>query len=172
MFQSKVKPPALWRCLLRYYYKQRSFDSRYVFNTFRNFSGSLNNSLQRELESFLASLPSFPTVMAATPRGICRFLVYNDQSGKTQVHKNGCIYLGKKGPFKCGCPFRLSYNTVDSYIGKLRAIFHAVGRRGKWDLRLGLRNPAADSSVKDYLRLVTSEQLQARVTPRQGLPSI
>ena len=40
------------------------------------------------------------------------------------------------------------------------------------DVGNGLRNPAADSPVKDYLRLVTSEQLQARVTPRQGLPSI
>ena len=108
--------------------------------------------------------------MTATPRDVCRFLVYKDKSGKTQVHKNECIYLGKKGSFKCGCPLRLSYNTVDSYIGKLRAIFHAVGRRGEWDLRLGLGNPAADSSVKDYLRLVTTEQLQARVTPRQATP--
>ena len=69
-----------------------------------------------------------------------------------------------------GCPLRLSYNTVDSYIGKLRAIFHAVVRGGEWDLRLGLGNPAADSSVNDYLRLVTTEQLQARVTPRQATP--
>ena len=120
------------------------------------------DSLQRELERFFASLP--------TPRDICRFLVYKDNSGKTQVQKNGCIYLGKKGSFKCGCPLRLSYNTVDSYIGKLRAIFHAVGRRGEWDLRLGLGNPTADSSVKDYLRLVTTEQLQALVTPRQATP--
>ena len=109
-------------------------------------------------------------VVTATPRDICRFLVYKDKSGKTQVHKNGYIYLGKKGSFKCGWPLRLSYNTVDSYIGKLRAIFHAVGRRVVWDLRLGLGNPAADSSVKDYLRLVTTEQLQVRVTPRQATP--
>ena len=83
--------------------------------------------LRRELERFFASLPSSPTVMTATPPDICRFLVYKDKSGKTQVHKNGCIYLGKKGSFKCGCPLRLSYNTVDSYvyIGKLTAIFHA-----------------------------------------------
>ena len=127
-------------------------------------------SLQRELERVFALLPSSPTVMTATPRDICRFLVYKYKSGKTQVHKNGCIYLGKKGSFKCGCPLRLSYNTVDTYIGKLRAIFHAVGRRGEWDLRLGLGNPAADSSVKDYLRLVTTEQLQVRVTPRQATP--
>ena len=61
--------------------------------------------------------------------------------------------------------------TVDSYIGKLRAIFHSVGRDGEWDRGLGLGNPAADKSVKDYLRLVRAEQLQARVTPKQASPS-
>ena len=59
---------------------------------------------------------------------------------------------------------------MDSYIGKLRAIFHAIGRDGEWDRRLGLGNPAADKSVKDYLRLVTAEQLQARITPKQATP--
>ena len=101
------------------------------------------DSLQREWEKFFASLPSSPTVMTATPWDICCFLGYKDKSGKTQDHKNGCIYLGKKGSFKCGCPLRLSYNTVDLYIRKLRAIFHAVGRRGEWDLRLGLGNHVA-----------------------------
>jgi len=37
-------------------------------------------------------------------------------------------------------------------------------------LHSGLGNPAADSSVKDYLGLVTTEQLQAQVTPRQVSP--
>lgn len=65
---------------------------------------------------------------------------------------------------------RLSYKTVDSYIGKLRSIFHAHGREGEWDKRLGLGNPAADRSVKDYLRCVTREQLQARVNQKQATP--
>ena len=47
------------------------------------------DSLQRKLGNFLASLPSSSTVMTATPRDMCRFLVYKDKSGKTQVHKNG-----------------------------------------------------------------------------------
>ena len=33
-----------------------------------------------------------------------------------------------------------------------------------------LGNPAADKSVKNYLRLVTAEQLQARVSPKQATP--
>lgn len=64
----------------------------------------------------------------------------------------------------------LAYKTIDSYIGRLRSIFHTLGRDGVWDVRLGLGNPAADKSVKDNLRLVTAEQLQARVTPKQAMP--
>jgi hypothetical protein len=105
-----------------------------------------------------------------TPHDICRFLIYKDNNGKTQVHWQGCPYIGQKGKRDCQCPLRLAYKTVDSYIGKLRAIFHSIGRDGEWDKRLGLGNPAADKSVKDYLRLVTAEQLQARVTPKQATP--
>ena len=73
--------------------------------------------------------------------------------------------MGQRGKHPCG-----SYKTVDSYIGKLRSIFHTNGRDGEWDRRLGLGNPAADKLVKDYLRLVTAEKLQARVTPKQATP--
>ena len=128
------------------------------------------DSLQNELENFISSLPGCPTLATVTPRDICRFLVHKDKNGKTQVHRNGCPHLGKRGTHDCACPLRLSYKTVDSYIGKLRAIFHAIGRDGEWDRRLGLGNPAADKSVKDYLRLVTAEQLQARITPKQATP--
>ena len=128
------------------------------------------DSLQKELEQFLYSLPGHVTLATVTPRDLCRFLVYKDKNGKTQVHRMGCEFLGQKGKHSCDCPMRLSYKTVDSYIGKLRAIFHANGRNGEWDKRLGLGNPASDKQIKDYLRLVTAEQLQARVTPKQATP--
>ena len=109
------------------------------------------DSLQKELENFLAALPGKPGISTVTPRDLCRFLIYKDRHGKTQVHRNGCSFLGQRGTHSCGCPVRLSYKTVDSYIGKLRAIFHANGRDGEWDTRLGLGNPAADRLLKDYL---------------------
>ena len=77
--------------------------------------------------------------------------MHKDKNGKTQVHRNGCPHLGKRGTFDCACPLRLSYKTAESYIGKLRAISHAIGRDGEWDRRLGFGNPAADKSVKDYI---------------------
>jgi hypothetical protein len=130
----------------------------------------LKDSLQKELEKFLDALPGLPSLSNVTPKDICRFLVYKDQNGKTQVHKNGCVYLGQKSVHECGCPLRLSHKTVDSYIGKLKSIFHALGRDGEWDRRLCLGNPAADKSLKDYLRIFTMEQLQARVQPKQASP--
>lgn len=128
------------------------------------------DSLCKQLESFLFALPGYVTLATVTPRDICRFLIFKDKDGKTQVHKNGCQFIGQKGKHDCGCPLRLSYKTVDSYIGKLRAIFHSIGREGEWDKRLGLGNPAADKSVKNLLRLLTAEQLQARITPQQATP--
>ena len=98
----------------------------------------------------------------------CRFLVFKDWKGRTQVHRNGCNFLGQKGIDQCGCRLRLSYKTLD--IGKLRAIFHAIGRTGEWDQRLDLGNPATDKSVKDYLSVVNTEQLQAQVQPKQAIP--
>jgi len=127
-------------------------------------------SLQKELENFLAALPGSVTIATVTPRDLWRFLILKDKAGKTKVHRNACPYSGQRGCPSCECPKRLSYKTVDSYIGKLRSIFHALGRDGEWDRRLGLGNPAADKSVKDYLRLVTAEKLQARVTPKQATP--
>ena len=128
------------------------------------------DSLQKQLEAFLPALPGQVTLATVTPRDLCRFLIFKDKDGKTQVHCNGCKFIGKQGRHLCGCPQCLSYKTVDSYNGKLRSILHAEGRDAEWDKRLGLGNPAADKSVQDYLRLVSAEQLQARITPKQATP--
>ena len=61
------------------------------------------DSLQRDLENFLSSLPGCLTIATVTPRDICRFLVYKDKNGKTQVHRNRCPHLGKKGTHDCAC---------------------------------------------------------------------
>ena len=126
--------------------------------------------MQKELEAFLSAQPGRVSLATVTPQDLCRFLIFKDKDGRTQVHRNSCKCIVQRGKHSCGCPLRLSYNTVDSYIGKLRSIFHAIGRDGEWDRRLGLGNPAADKSVKDDFRVVTAEQLQARITPTQATP--
>lgn len=127
-------------------------------------------SLKQEFESFLFSLPARKTLFDALPLDVCRFLVFKDSGAKTQPHKNGCQYLGKRGLQSCGCPRRLAYGTVDSYIGKLRSILSEAGHQGDWNRSLLLGNPATDDRVKAYLKQVTAEQLQARVTPKQATP--
>ena len=72
----------------------------------------------------------------------------------------------------CACPKRLAFGTVDSLIGKLRAIFVEHGRGSEWHSLLGVGNPAACRSVKTYLADVREEQLRARITPRQAEPII
>ena len=54
--------------------------------------------------------------------------------------------LVRKGFLCCGCPRRLAYSTVDSYVGKLRSIFAEAGRQGDWNCTLLLGNPATDDS--------------------------
>ena len=51
-------------------------------------------SLKTEFESFLFALPGKKKLFDATPLDVCRFLVFKDSKGKTQVHKPGCPYLG------------------------------------------------------------------------------
>lgn len=127
-------------------------------------------SLESEFQGFLSALPTKKTLFTAVPLDVCRFLVWKDNAGKTQVHQSNCPHLGLHGIKSCNCPVRLSYKTVDSFIGKLRAIFRSVGRAGDWDMALGLGNPAASTEVKRYLKAFTSEQLQAAVTPQQATP--
>jgi len=127
-------------------------------------------SLKGELERFLYALPGRRSLFNATPWDVCRFLTYKDSSGRTRVHVHGCPSLGQRGSSNCQCPLRLSYNTVDSYIGKLRSIFNEMGRQGDWNRTLLLGNPASDDLVKQYLKSVTQEQLQARITPKQATP--
>ena len=108
-------------------------------------------SMKKEFSAFLCSLPRAKTLFSATPKDLCRFLAWKDSRGKTQVHVSTCPFLGKHKVHNCGCPVRLSYATVDSYIGKLRAIFKDAGREGDWNTALSLRNPAASAEVKASL---------------------
>ena len=59
---------------------------------------------------------------------------------------------------------------MDSYIGKLRAIFNEAGRSGEWNSMLGFGNPAASSPVQGYLKAVSEEQLRAHIVPEQAVP--
>lgn len=116
------------------------------------------SALEKELETFLGSLPSPKTL-----------LVWKDGKGKTKVHIPQCPLFGSHSKTPCKCPTRLAAGTVDNIIGKLRAIFSNTGRNGPWNDLFGSGNPACDNSVKEYLHFITKEQAAAHVSPKQAL---
>ena len=151
----------------------QQIDARLNLLTFVSLSTTYEKqtkSLKEELEYFLRAFPGKKSLYSASSRDICRFLVWKYRNGKTQGHCNGCPYLGKRDVHPCGYPVRLSFNTVDSFIGKLRAIFTGIGRQGEWESSLQLGNPASAFEVKSYLKAFTAEQLQARITVKQVVP--
>ena len=126
--------------------------------------------LRIDFEAFLSSRSSGPSDLAtssslldASPTDVVRFLHYRDQGGRTQVHAFDCPHFGLRGSFGCGCPKHFAAKTVDSYVGQLRAVFNAVGRRGSL-------NPCDSVDVKGWARACVKEQARHRVPVRQATP--
>ena len=128
------------------------------------------SSLRVEFETFLASLPNTKSIYSATPEDFSRLLVWKDRHGKRVIHVAGCVRAPNQNASDCGCPNRLAFKTVDSYVGKLRAIFNEAGRSGDWNSMLGFGNPTASSPVQSYLKAVSEEQLRAHIVPKQAVP--
>ena len=63
----------------------------------------------------------------------------------------------------CTCPKRLAAGSVDSLIGRLRAVFNNLGR-------LNDSNPVAHPLVKDYLKFVRQKQAGLAITPVHAVP--
>ena len=84
-------------------------------------------------------------------------MISKDAAGKQKLHVHSCSSK------TCSCPKCLAVGTVDSYIGKLRAIFNKLGRTGFSD-------PLAHPCVKEYLKFVREEQAQQPLQPRQAVP--
>ena len=123
-------------------------------------------ALEVQLSGFLTSLPFAKTLKSATAHDIIKFLVWKDKGGRTKVHTVACSHMGRGQGWPCKCPCRLAAGTVDSLIGKLRAIFISAGMGGVWDDNLGTGNPASHRSVKAYLQAVKEEQARAWVHPK------
>ena len=127
------------------------------------------SALESEIAHFLASSTSAKSLASALPEDVIAFLVWKDRAGKTKVHQSSCPALSRPD-LSCVCPKRLAFETVDSMIGKLRAILADNGKGSEWHPLLGVGNPAACRSVKTYLAHVREEQLKATVTPHQADP--
>ena len=99
------------------------------------------SALERQLFKILGALSPPRTVASCTAQDIVKFLISKDKSGRTVVHSLSC---SKRG---CSCPKRLAAGSVDSTLGRLRAIFNKLGR-------VNDSNPVAHPQVKDYLKFI------------------
>ena len=90
-------------------------------------------------------------------------MVWKDRHRKKIVHIADRINASSQNASDWGCPKRLAFKTVNSYIEKLSAIFNKAGRTSDWNSPLGFGNPAASFSVQ----AVSEEQLRAHIVPKQ-----
>ena len=97
------------------------------------------------------------TISSCTADDVIRFLISRDAGGRTTVHEASC-----SGTY-CSCPHRLAAETVDSYLGKIRAIFNSLGRMDK-------SNPVSHPRVKENLKFVRYEQASLGIAPSQTVP--
>ena len=127
------------------------------------------SALAKELESFL-NINFKRDLASATPSDVRVFFIGKDLKGKTQVHVVDCPHLGDLGIFDCGCPCRLSWSTVQSYIGQMKTIFESEGRGKFWDEELQTGNPASSKILQLYLTAVKLEQAKSHITQKQAKP--
>ena len=125
--------------------------------------------LERDLDDFLRT-HCRSGIMDASPRDLCRFLVWKDKGGKTAVHDVTCSCIGNRGPAVCKCPRRLAAGTVRSLIGQMRAIFNGRVGNTPWDVMSNTGNPARSGEVTVYLKAIQAEQARAHVVPKQAVP--
>ena len=111
-------------------------------------------ALTNELKAFLSKLCPQKSLDSANPEDLRMFLVAKESKGRTKLHSKNCEHKGVQGKVTCGCPLTLTLKTVDSLIGKLRAIFNDNGRSGEWNPILGTGNPAAAPLLKKHLQCV------------------
>ena len=114
------------------------------------------SNLERERLNFLASLSPPRDVSSCTSDEIVKFLISKDKSGKTVLHSRSCSEV------HCNCPTRLAPGSVDSLLGKLRAIFNNLGR-------LHDSNPVAHTRVKEYLKFIRKEQAAKAIVLSQAV---
>ena len=127
-------------------------------------------ALTSELKNFLSKMCSQKSLNNATPEDLRMFLISKENKGRTKLHAKDCEQRALHGKVTCDCPLTLTLKTVDSLIGKLRAIFNDHGRSGDWNHTLGSGNPASAPLLKKHLQCITLEQSSASVIPKQAVP--
>ena len=78
----------------------------------------MKSALELQLSQFLGAFSPPWTVTLCTANDIVKFRFSKNKSGRTVVHSSSCPRAS------CTCPKRLAPGSVDSFMGRLRAIFN------------------------------------------------
>ena len=151
-------------CLKKFVVPAKTIDHAEIAKRFQEFNDVFKakpyqrqkSAFEQELLDFLASLSPPRDVSSRTSDDIIKFLISKDKSGKTVLHSRSC------SEFHCNCPARLAAGSVDSLLGKLRAIFNNLGR-------LHDSNPVAHARVKEYLKFIREEQAGKAIVSSQAI---
>lgn len=131
-----------------------------------------SEDLLQEFLQFMSEMGAEPNAFHVTPFDVVCFLMEKDNAGKTIVHERNCKFVRCKTRVSeqvCECARRLKWNTIDSYIGRLRGRFRDLGLTTPWCYRTSTGNPCDSAEVKLYLKLIGKEQLHAGVyQPKQA----
>ena len=131
----------------------RTVDHAEIAKRFQEFTDVFKGKpYQRHKSDFLATLSPPKDISSCTLDDIIKFLISKDKSRKTVLHSQSCSKV------HCNCPTRLAAGSVDSLLGKLRAIFNNFGR-------LHDSNPVAHTRVREYLKFVREEQAGKAIVP-------
>ena len=126
--------------------------------------------LKNELIDFMLGLNPPKDIYSVLPEDLRKFLIFKERAGRTFLHVEACEFRGLPGRKGCDCPRSLAAKSVDTLIGKIRAIFRDMGRSGDWNPVLLTGNPAASHILKRHLQAVTLEQSNLGVVRKQAVP--
>ncbi|MEW8548342.1 MAG: DUF640 domain-containing protein [Candidatus Thiodiazotropha sp.] len=123
-----------------------------------------------EINAFLFSLQPAKDLYTALPDDIQKFFIFKERKGRTKLHVETCVFKGQARKQSCDCPTTLAVKSVDSLIGKIRAIFRDMGMSGEWNPVLLTGNPASSHIMKCHLQVVKLEQSSIGIARKQAVP--
>ena len=124
-------------------------------------------------EGFLRATGGVRTLHDAIPLDVLQFLVWRDLrgAGQTVVHRLACEDVASTSNSACGCPRRLSHESVRKIRSVLASAFtKTLGRTEPWSAASNTGNPADAPEVRDYVAWIHEEQARAGVSSSQATP--
>ena len=128
------------------------------------------SKLEDQLSNFITRLGANKSLINVLPEDIRKFIVFKESSGRTQLHRESCLFRGTHGKQDCQCKVTMSHKSVDSLVGKLRAIFRDMGRTGEWSDITRQGNPMTCRIFQKHIAAMKQEQCECDVSVKKAVP--